>query len=131
MGHVVVEQLPVVLARVARPYTGASLADVRSDAVRWSTGRGPGFCGLTNCFGAPISTLGSEVTPLEGGLVCDIAVPPRPHTRPATKSDENLIALSSQMPGRPFPSRFFQKEAKHHLKWPMYLANVRGQFLKP
>jgi len=33
-----------------------------------------------------VVTLGSEVAPLEGGLVCDIAVPLRPHTRPATKS---------------------------------------------
>jgi hypothetical protein len=84
--------------------TGASLADatVRSDTVLWATGRGPGFCGLANCLGAPTTTLGSKVTPLEGGSVCDIAVPLEPHTRPATKSDKNLIALSSQMPGGRF-----------------------------
>ena len=103
MGHVVVEQLPVVVARVARPYTGASLADaidVRRDSVLRATARGPGFCGLATCFGgASTTTLGTEVVaPPEGVAVCAIAVPLRPHSgataRLATKkSDENFTAI--------------------------------------
>ena len=102
MGHVVVEQLPVVLARVTRPYTGASLADAidgRRDSVLRATARGPGFCGLATCFGASTTTLGSEVVaPPEGVAVCAIAVPLRPHSgvtaRLATKkSDENFTAI--------------------------------------
>ena len=101
MGHVVVEQLPVVLARVVRPYTGASLADVidvRTDSALRATARGPGFCGLASCFGASTTTLGSEVVALpEGVAVCAIAVPPGPYNgataRLATKkSDENFTA---------------------------------------
>ena len=102
MGHVVVEQLPVVLARVARPYTGASLADaidVRRDSVLRATARGSGFCGLATCFGASTTTLGSEVVaPPEGVAVCAIAVPLRPHSgataKLATKkSEENFMAI--------------------------------------
>ena len=106
-----VEQLPVVVARVARPYTGASLADaidVRRDSVLRATARGPGFCGLATCFGASTTTLGSEVVaPPEGVAVCAIAVPLRPHSgataRLATKKgDENFTAflpcLRWQMP---------------------------------
>ena len=101
VGHVVVEQLPVVVARVLRPYTGGSPADaivLRPGSVPRAAIRGPGFCGLAVCFGAPTTTPGSEVTPRPGGSVCDIAVPLRPHIRLATKSEENLIVLSSQMP---------------------------------
>ena len=102
MGHVVVEQLPVVLARVARPYTGASLADaidVRGDSALRATARGSGFCGLATCFGASTTTLGSEVVaPPEGVAVCAIAVPLRPHSgataKLATKkSEENFMAI--------------------------------------
>ena len=102
MGHVVVEQLPVVVARVARPYTGASYADaidVRGDPVLRVTACSPGFCGLATCFGASTTTLGCEVVaPPEGVAVCAIAVPPRPHSgataRLATKkSDENFTAI--------------------------------------
>jgi hypothetical protein len=98
VGHVVVEQLPVVVARVARPYTGASLADeidVRRDTVLRATG----FCGLAACFGASTKTLGSEVVaPPEGVAVCAIAVPLRPHSgataRLATKkSDESFTFI--------------------------------------
>jgi hypothetical protein len=93
---VVVEQLPVVVARVSRPYIGAALAvaiDVRGGTVLPATARCFGFCGVATCFGAPTTTLGSEVVPPEGVAVCDIAVPLRPHIRLATKSDENLIAI--------------------------------------
>ena len=102
MGHVVVEQLPVVVARVSRPYTGASLADaidVRGDPVLRAIARGPGFCGLATCFGASTTTLGSEVVaPPEVIPVCAVAVPLGPHSgataRLATKkSDENFMAI--------------------------------------
>ena len=97
-----VEQLPVVVARVSRPYTGASLADaidVLGGAALWATARGPGFCGLATCFCASTTTLGSEVVaPPEGVAVCAIAVPLRPHSgataRLATKkSDEIFMAI--------------------------------------
>ena len=102
MGHVVVEQLPVVVARVSRPYTGASLADVldvRRDTVLRATARGPGFCGLATCFGASTTTLGSEVVaPPEGVAVFAIAVPLRTHSGATArlaikKSDENFMAI--------------------------------------
>ena len=102
VGHVVVEQLPVMVARVSRPYTGASLADeidVRRDTVLRATARSAGFCGLATCFGASTTTSGSEVVaPPEGVAVCAIAVPLRPHSgataRLATKkSDENFTAI--------------------------------------
>ena len=123
-----VEQLPVVVARVSRPYTGASLADaidVLGGRVLWATARGPGFCGLATCFGAPTSTLGSEVTPPEVGSVCDIAVPLGPHMRPATKSDENLIVLSSPKCGTAVPGfhpgykpiRDFRVTERYSVSW--------------
>jgi hypothetical protein len=104
VGHVVVEQLPVVVARVARPYTGASLADaidVRGDSVLRATARGPGFCGLATCFGASTTTLGSEVVAAPEGVGCAIAVPLSPHSgataRFATKkSDENFMTIPSR-----------------------------------
>jgi hypothetical protein len=100
----VVEQLPLVVARVARPYTGASLADaidVRGDPLLRAAARGPGFCGLATCFGASTTTLVSEVVaPPEGVAVCAIAVPLGPHSgataRLATKkSGENFMAIPS------------------------------------
>jgi hypothetical protein len=83
--------------------------DVRGDTVLRATARCFGFCGVA-CFGASTTTLGSEVVaPPEDVAVCDIAVPLRPHSssaidkmataRLATKSEEILIALSSQMRG--------------------------------
>jgi hypothetical protein len=84
--------------------------DARGDTVLRATARCFGFCGLATCFGASTRTLGSEVVaPPEGVAVCDIAVPLRPHSssaidkiataRLATKSNENLIAMSSQIRG--------------------------------
>ena len=68
------------------------------------------FCGLATCFGASTTTLGSEVV---GVAVREIAVPLRPHrssaidkmetARLATKSEESLIAMSSQMGGSQSP----------------------------
>ena len=40
-------------------------------------GLATGLCGLATCFGATTVTLGSVVGELP---VCDIAVPPRPHS---------------------------------------------------
>jgi hypothetical protein len=108
-------QLPVTLASFAScaagdigdaDGVGVVLGDVRGRTVLRATAR---------CFGASTTTLGSEVAALpEGVAVCDFAVPLRPHRSSAidkiataglaTKSDENLIALSSQMPGQPIPS---------------------------
>src|SRR5258708_7239318 len=90
--------------------------DVRGDTVLRAAARCFGFCGRTTCFGASTRTLGSEVVaPPEGVAVCAIAVLLRPHSngaidkiataRLATKSDEILIALSSQMRGQPIPSQ--------------------------
>ena len=107
-------QLPVALASLASFADTDSGADgvwvdcdVREDTALRATARCFGLCGLATCFGASTTTLGSELVapPDEGIAVCDIAVPLRQHMRPATKSDKNLIALSSQMRGRPFPSR--------------------------
>ncbi len=108
-------QLPVAFASFASCAAGdigdadgvGVVDDVRGDRVLRATAR---------CFGASTRTLGSEVVaPPEGVAVCDIAVPLRPHSssaidkiataRLATKSDENLIAMSSQMRGQPIPSQ--------------------------
>ena len=83
-----------------------AVGDVRADTVLRETACC--LCGLATCFGASTTTLGSEVVaPPEGVAACDIVVPLRPHTtaKLATKSDENLIAKSSQMRGQPIPSR--------------------------
>jgi hypothetical protein len=82
------------------------LGDVVGDMVLRATARCFGFCGVATCFGASTTTLGSEVVaPPEGVAVCDSAVSLRPHNssaidktpaaRPATKSDETFIAMSS------------------------------------
>ena len=102
-GHVVVEQLPVVVARVARPYTGASLADAIDVRRERAAARFPGFCGLATCLGASTTTLGSEVVvPPEGVAVCAIAVPPGPHNgataRPATKKGNKNFTVIPPMP---------------------------------
>src|SRR6266850_3110265 len=117
-------QLPVALASFASCAVGdigdadgvGVVGDVRGDTVLWATARCFGFCGLATCLGASTTTLGSEVVaPPEGGAVFDIAVPLRPHRSSAvdkiaraglaTKSDKNLIAMSSQMRRPPIPSR--------------------------
>jgi hypothetical protein len=118
VGHVVVEQLPVVVARVLRPYTGGSPADAilfRPGSVPRAAIRGPGFCGLAVCLGAPTTTPGSELTPPDGS-VCDIAVLLRPHTRLATKSDDTLIVLSFQMHRRLFPPHY-ERYHVHMCDW--------------
>ena len=121
-------QLPVALASFASCAVGeigdadgvgvvgvGVVGDVRGDTVLRATARCFGFCGLSTCFGASTTMLGSEVVaPPERVAVCDIAVPLRPHRSSAidkiataslaTKSDENLIAISSQMRGQLIPS---------------------------
>jgi hypothetical protein len=112
-------QLPVIFAsfasRAATDIGDADgigvLDDVRGDAVLRATARCFGFCGLAT--GASTRTLGSEVVAPEGVAVCDIAVPLRPHSssaieeiaiaKPATKSNEAFIAMSSQKLGREMP----------------------------
>jgi hypothetical protein len=106
VGHVVVEQLPVVVARVTRPYTGGSLADatdVRGEMVLPATARCLGFFGVSNCLGAPTTTPGREVTPPTRGSVCDIAGPVRLHSNAvdrkataevATRLDDILMTRS-------------------------------------
>ena len=100
----------------ATPMAFGVVGDVREDTVLRATARCFGLCGLATCFGASTTTLGSEVVaPPEGVAVCDIAVPLRPHrssaldkiatAKLATKSDENLIAMSSRMRRQPIPSR--------------------------
>jgi hypothetical protein len=96
---------------------GAGVVDeVRGDTVLRLTTCCFGFCGRATCFGASTRTLGSEVVaPPEGVAVFAIAVPLTPHSsgaidkiatvRLATKTDENLIALSSHMLGQPIPSQ--------------------------
>ena len=100
-------QLPVAFASCAAGDIGDAdgvgvVGDVRGDTVLRATARCFGFCGMATCFGASITTLGSEfVAPPEGVAVCDIAVPLRPHrssaidkiatARLATKSDEGLM----------------------------------------
>ena len=107
-------QLPVAFASFASCAAGdigdaggvGVVGDARGDTVLRAAARCFGFCGLATCFGASTTTLGSEaVAPPEGVAVCDIAVPLRPHrssaidrlatARLATKSDENLTAMSS------------------------------------
>jgi hypothetical protein len=100
-------QLPVVfssLASFADTDPGADGdwvgCDVRRDTVLLATA----LCfGLVTCFGASTRTPGSEVAELVA--VCDIAVPLRPYSSSidkittaglATKSEENLMAMSSQ-----------------------------------
>jgi hypothetical protein len=111
-------QLPLVFARLASCVVGdiangvGVVGDVRGDTVLRATARC--FCGLATCFGASTTTLGSEVVALpEGAAACDIVMPLRPHgssaidkmetARLATKSEESLIATSSQMRGKPIP----------------------------
>jgi hypothetical protein len=111
-------QLPVALASLA------SFADIESDAVdgvRVATDVGPetalratvrcsDFCGLATCFGASTTTLGSDVLAPAGVVVCDSAVPIRPHgseideiatVRLAAKRNEAFMVLSSQKAGTP------------------------------
>jgi hypothetical protein len=116
-------QLPVAFSSFASRAAGdigdadgvEAVGDVRGETVLLTTARCAGFCGPAACFGAPTTTLGSEVVaPPEGVEVCDIAVPLRPHSSGAidriaiaglaTKSDDNFIVMSSQMRGRPVPS---------------------------
>ena len=101
-----VEQLPVVVAKVSRPYTGGSLADaidIRGETVLRATARGLGFSGRSNCLGAPTTTPGSEVTPATRGSVCDIAGPMELHSdavnrmataEGATRLDDILMTRS-------------------------------------
>jgi hypothetical protein len=82
-------------------------ATVLRATVLWATA----LCfSLATCFGASTVTPGSRVAE----SVCDIAGPLRPHNNSidksataelATKSDESLIAMSSQL-GTGTPSRF-------------------------
>jgi hypothetical protein len=111
-------QLPVALASFASCPVGdigdadgvGVAGDVRGDTV-WAILRGFGFCGLATCFGASTTTSGSMAAARpEVMAVCDIAVPLRPHRSSSidkiataglsTKSDENLMAMSSQKLGR-------------------------------
>ena len=107
-------QLPVVFASFAScaatdigDVDGVGvLGDVRGDTVLRATAR---------CLGASTTMFGSEVVAPEGIAVCDIAVSLRPHSSSAidkiataelaTKSDENLTAVFSQMRGQPISSR--------------------------
>jgi hypothetical protein len=111
----------------------AVVDDVRRDTVLRVTTRCFGFCGRATCLGASTRTLGSEVVaPPEGVAVCAIAVPLRPHSSSAidkiataslaTKGDENLIALSSQMQGQPIPSQ----DAGYHVLMRMELPILSG-----
>src|ERR1700743_317966 len=86
----------------------AAAAGVRTGAMLRATARGSGRAALVTCCGAATTTSGSAPVP-----VCDSAVPLRPHSsaadkvaipRLAAKSDENLMAMSSQMPGQAIPS---------------------------
>ena len=108
-------QLPVIFGSCAAGDMVAAdgvgvVGDVRGDMVLRATARCVGFGGLATCFGASTTTLGSEVeAPPEGVAACDIVVPLKPHGSSAidkmetagraTKSDKNLIAMSSQMRG--------------------------------
>jgi hypothetical protein len=93
----------------------AVVGDVRADEVLRATARAFGLSALVTCFGASTTTLGSAaVPPPEGVAACDVTVPAGPHSsaidrvataRLAAKSDENLMAMSSQMPGQAIPSR--------------------------
>ncbi|HEY3796568.1 MAG TPA: hypothetical protein VGM09_32510 [Bradyrhizobium sp.] len=90
----------------------AAVGGVAADTMLRAATRCFGLSGLATCFGASTTTLGSAaVVPPERVAVCDIAVPLRPHSsaidrvataRSAAKSDENLMAMSSQMPGQQF-----------------------------
>jgi hypothetical protein len=107
----VVEQLPVVVASVTRPYTGAlspdAIDDLR-DAVVWAVARGAGLCGLPLLSGFSTKTPGRVVgvTPREVP-VCAIDAPPGSNNgatvRPAAKkSDENFMVIPSML-GRQMP----------------------------
>jgi hypothetical protein len=89
------------------------VGDVWRATVLWVTVlRATALCFvLVTCSGASTVTPGSRVA--EPVAVCDIAAPLRPHSNPietmatvelATKSDESLIAMSSQM-GTGIPSQ--------------------------
>jgi hypothetical protein len=84
--------------------------------------------GLAFCAGAVTVTLGS----VELGVVCEAAVPLRPHNNEidkmataagATRLDDILITRSPKSGKNAVPVR---KEEKHHWKCPMYLANFRA-----
>jgi hypothetical protein len=106
-------QLPVALASLASfadTESGAAdgvraATDARRDTVLRATAWCAGLGGLATRFGASTTISGSELAALpEGVAVCDIAVPLRPHrsnavdkmatARPATKSNEALMAIS-------------------------------------
>jgi hypothetical protein len=128
--------LPVVVARVSRPYTGGSLADatdVRGETVLRAIACRPGFFGLSNCLGASTTTSGSEVTPPTRGPVCDIAGPVRLHSNAvdriataegATRLDDILMTRSPKsghqvlVVGPLQPSRVAERGWRGRLFWP-------------
>jgi hypothetical protein len=111
-------QLPVTLPSLASSADiddvegAAAVCDIRGDSVLRAIGRGSRFCGLADCFGAWITTAGSEEAP--PSEVVAASEPPRPQSsspieekataRLVTERDEILITISSQMRRQPIPA---------------------------